>query len=177
MFAVASKAYGPAAREQAVHEVILLLDSPVGSGRISRSIPEGAKLYVREATNGARGLQDRVGGTKRLRRSRWEPGGGGQSRVRRAYSAPRTPAGWADTDECRPRSAPRISWSTIGGQDYPSLRDWFAWFGHCKPMANQIMQTKLSKILAPFIVTTTVLLKRSGSIFVFSLSRLRAPTR
>ena len=40
-------------------------------------------------------------------------GGGGRTRARdarRAYSAPRTPwQGGADTDECRLRSAPRMS--------------------------------------------------------------------
>ena len=83
-----------------------------GSDRIPRSIPEGAKLCER----GDKLLPNFVGGAKRLRRSRWERGGGWRSRARRTFFAPRTPRqGWADTDECRPRRALRISRSTKEG--------------------------------------------------------------
>ena len=41
---------------------------------MTRSIPEGEKLWEREATSGALGHLGRVGGAKLLLRSRWEHG-------------------------------------------------------------------------------------------------------
>ena len=101
-----------------MHKVSLPLDSPAASGRILNSIPEVQSCVWERWQAGDQGSQIVWVARRacRRRRNHWERSGGGRSRARRAYSAPRTPRqGGADTDECRPRSAPRTSWSTEKG--------------------------------------------------------------